>query len=225
MRLLLAEDERSLSRAVCALLEKNNYAVDPVYDGQEALDYLESGNYDALILDVMMPKLDGFAVLRQMRARGDNTPVIMLTARSDVDDKVEGLDAGANDYLTKPFEIRELLARIRAMTRQTAQQQPDSCLRYGNTCLDCARFELSGPEGSFKLSGKEFQMMELFLRNPRNLLSTEQLMEKIWGFDSDAEQNVVWVYLSYLRKKLTAIGSDVQIKAQRGVGYYLEVAS
>ena len=111
------------------------------------------------------------------------------------------------------------------MTRQTAQQQPDSCLRYGNTCLDCARFELSGPEGSFKLSGKEFQMMELFLRNPRNLLSTEQLMEKIWGFDSDAEQNVVWVYLSYLRKKLTAIGSDVQIKAQRGVGYYLEVAS
>ena len=114
MRLLLAEDERSLSRAVCALLEKNNYAVDPVYDGQEALDYLESGNYDALILDVMMPKLDGFAVLRQMRARGDNTPVIMLTARSDVDDKVEGLDAGANDYLTKPFEIRELLARIRA---------------------------------------------------------------------------------------------------------------
>ena len=225
MRLLLAEDERSLSRAVCALLEKNNYAVDPVYDGQEALDYLESGNYDALILDVMMPKLDGFAVLRQMRARGDNTPVIMLTARSDVDDKVEGLDAGANDYLTKPFEIRELLARIRAMTRQTAPQQPDSCLRYGNTCLDCARFELSGPEGSFKLSGKEFQMMELFLRNPRNLLSTEQLMEKIWGFDSDAEQNVVWVYLSYLRKKLTAIGSDVQIKAQRGVGYYLEVAS
>ena len=225
MRLLLAEDERSLSRAVCALLEKNNYAVDPVYDGQEALDYLESGNYDALILDVMMPKLDGFAVLRQMRARGDNTPVIMLTARSDVDDKVEGLDAGANDYLTKPFEIRELLARIRAMTRQTAQQQPDSCLRYGNTCLDCARFELSGPEGSFKLSGKEFQMMELFLRNPRNLLSTEQLMEKIWGFDSDAEQNVVWVYLSYLRKKLTAIGSDVQIKAQRSVGYYLEVAS
>ena len=225
MRLLLAEDERSLSRAVCALLEKNNYAVDPVYDGQEALDYLESGNYDALILDVMMPKLDGFAVLRQMRARGDNTPVIMLTARSDVDDKVEGLDAGANDYLTKPFEIRELLARIRAMTRQTAQQQPDSCLRYGNTCLDCARFELSGPEGSFKFSGKEFQMMELFLRNPRNLLSTEQLMEKIWGFDSDAEQNVVWVYLSYLRKKLTAMGSDVQIKAQRGVGYYLEVAS
>lgn len=223
MRLLLAEDEHSLSRAVTAILEKNNYSVDAVYDGEEALDYLESGNYDGVILDVMMPKLDGVSVLRRLREHGNLIPVLILSAKSEIDDKVTGLDCGANDYLTKPFNSRELLARIRAMTRsQTAQ--PDSLLRVGNITLDRASFELTSPTGSFRLANKEFQMLELLMSNPRRLISTERFMEKIWGYDSEAEINVVWVYISYLRKKLAALGADVQIKATRNAGYSLEVA-
>lgn len=221
MRLLLAEDEKSLSRAVTAILEKNHYSVDAVYDGAEALIYLEGANYDGVILDIMMPKVDGIQVLRTMRARGDRTPVLMLTAKAEVDDKVLGLDTGANDYLTKPFAAKELLARIRAMTR-SQYGQPDSVLRLGNISLDTASFVLSSPVGSYKLANKEFQMMEMFMRNPRNLISTERFMEKIWGYDSDAEINVVWVYISYLRKKLTALNANVQIKATRNAGYDLE---
>lgn len=221
MRLLLAEDEKSLSRAVTAILEKNHYSVDAVYDGAEALTYLEEANYDGVILDIMMPKVDGIQVLRTMRARGDRTPVLMLTAKAEVDDKVLGLDTGANDYLTKPFAAKELLARIRAMTR-SQYGQPDSVLRMGNITLDTASFVLSSPVGSYKLANKEFQMMEMFMRNPRNLISTERFMEKIWGYDSDAEINVVWVYISYLRKKLTALNANVQIKATRNAGYDLE---
>ena len=222
MRLLFAEDERSLSRAVTAILTRNNYSVDPVYDGAEALDYLETGNYDGVILDLMMPKVDGLTVLKQMRAAGNRTPVLLLTAKSEIDDKVAGLDSGANDYLTKPFDTKELLARLRAMTRTTAAQQ-DATLRVGNVCLDCAGYELSGPAGSVKLANKEFQMLEMLMRNPKNLISADRFMDRIWGFDTEAEQNVVWVYLSYLRKKLAAVGGNVQIKAQRNAGYYLEV--
>ncbi len=221
MRLLLAEDERSLSRAVCAILKKNNYSVDAVYDGREALDYLESENYDGVILDWMMPKLDGLQVLQEMRRKGNATPVLFLTARSDIDDKVMGLDSGANDYLTKPFATQELLARIRAMTR-TGSAQTDSTLHLGNVVLDCASYELSGPKGSFKLANKEFQMMEMMMRQPKALISTERFMDRVWGYESDAELSVVWVYISYLRKKLTAIGADVRIKAQRNAGYCLE---
>lgn len=221
MRLLLAEDERSLSRAVAAILEKNNYSVDAVYDGQEALDYLESENYDGVILDIMMPKVDGIAVLRQMRQRGDQTPALILTAKSEVDDKVLGLDSGANDYLTKPFAVKELLARIRAMTR-TRTEQVDTRLQVGNVTLDCASFELSTAGGSFKLANREFQIMEMLMRNPKQMISSERFLERIWGYDSDAEINVVWVYVSYLRKKLAALGANVQIKAQRNAGYYLE---
>lgn len=221
MRILLAEDERSLSRAICALLQKNNYSVDPVYDGQDALDYLETENYDGVVLDWMMPKKDGIQVLREMRARGDKTPVLFLTARSEIDDKVEGLDSGANDYLTKPFAIQELLARIRAMTRVTAAQG-DSRLRLGNIALDSSTYELTGPAGSYRLANKEFQMMEMLLRQPKTLISADRFMDRIWGYDSEAEQNVVWVYISYLRKKLAAIGANVRIRAQRGVGYCLE---
>ena len=224
MRLLLAEDEKSLSRAVTAVLEKNNYSVDAVYDGQEALEYLETGNYDGVILDVMMPRLDGIAVLRHMRERGDTTPVLILTAKSEVDDKVLGLDSGANDYLTKPFATKELLARTRAMTR-TVSGQTDATLQVGNVTLNCAGYELSGPAGGYKLANKEFQMMEMLMRNPRNLISTEHFMDRIWGYDSDAELSVVWVYISYLRKKLAAVGGNVQIKAQRNAGYYLEVGA
>lgn len=167
MRILFAEDEHSLSRAVTALLEKNNYSVDPVYDGEEALAYLEAGNYDALILDIMMPKMDGLEVLRRLRQAGNPIPVLLLTAKSEVEDKVTGLDTGANDYLTKPFSTAELMARIRAMTRSPAGGQVTSRLTLGNITLDQTNFELSSPHGSFRLANKEYQMMELLLRNPR----------------------------------------------------------
>ena len=224
MRLLYAEDEKSLARAVSAILTKNNYSVDVVHDGESALDYLETGNYDGAILDVMMPKKDGIRVLREMRSRGDRTPVLLLTAKSEIDDRVEGLDSGANDYLTKPFDMKELLARIRAMTRMLSVQ-PDKTLTMGKVTLDCAGYDLTGPGGSRKLAGKEFQMMEMLMRNPRKLISTEAFMDRIWGYDSEADLNIVWVYISTLRKKLRAIDADIEIKAQRGVGYYLEVRS
>lgn len=221
MRLLLAEDEKSLSRAVTVLLRKSNYEVDSVYDGEEALAYLSSGNYDGAILDIMMPKVDGIEVLRQLRGRGSRLPVLLLTAKAEVDDKVLGLDSGANDYLTKPFASQELLARIRAMTREQTGQTT-SQLHVGNVTLDRATFELSTPSGSLRLANKEFQMLELLMCNPRNLISTERFLEKIWGYDNEAEINVVWVYISYLRKKLAALHSNVQIKARRNVGYSLE---
>ena len=222
MRLLYAEDEKSLARAVSTILVKNNYSVDVVYDGESALDYLSTENYDGAILDVMMPKLDGIEVLRRMRRSGDSTPVLLLTARAEIDDRVAGLDSGANDYLTKPFDMKELLARIRAMTR-VLSVQPDKTLTFGKVTLDCASYDLSGPGGGTKLAGKEFQMMEMLMRNPRKLISTETFMDRIWGYDSEAELNIVWVYISTLRKKLKGIDADIEIKAQRGVGYYLEV--
>lgn len=222
MRILLAEDERSLSRAIVALLEKNNYSVDAVYDGDEALSYIEAGNYDAVILDVMMPKRDGISVLREMRARGHRIPVLILSAKAEVDDKVLGLDSGANDYLTKPFSVKELLARLRAMTRG-GESQVDSTLKFGNLTLNLATYELCSDAGSLKLANKEFQMMEMLMRNPGHLISTERFMEKIWGYDSDAEINVVWVYISYLRKKLILTGASVEIRAHRNSGYSLEM--
>lgn len=199
MRLLLAEDEKALSKALVTILERNNYSVDPVYDGQSALEFIETGNYDGAILDIMMPVLDGIEVLKKIRSQGNLIPVLLLTAKSEIDDKVLGLDSGANDYLTKPFNSRELLARIRAMTRVQAAQT-NSKLSMGNVILDRATFELSTPTGSFRLANKEFQMIELLMSNPRVLISSEKFMEKIWGFDSEAEINVVWVYISYLRK-------------------------
>ena len=221
MRLLLAEDEKSLSRALTAIFERNNYSVDAVYDGQEALDYLECGQYDGVILDIMMPKVDGITVLKTIREKRNQIPVLMLTAKAEVDDKVEGLDSGANDYLTKPFQSKELLARIRAMTR-SGTIQLSSLLKMGNVTLDQAKFELSTPSGSVHLANKEFQMLELLMSNPHRLISSEHFLEKIWGCDSDAELNVVWVYISYLRKKLSALKADIQIKASCNAGYSLE---
>lgn len=223
MRLLLAEDEQALSRALVTILERNNYSVDAVYDGQAALDYLEADNYDGVILDIMMPKVDGMTVLKTIRAAGNPIPVLLLTAKGEVDDKVLGLDAGANDYLTKPFHMRELLARVRAMTR-VLTAQTDSRLHMGNVTLDRATFELSTPCGSFRLANREFQMLELLMSNPGTLIPSERFLEKIWGYDSETELNVVWVYISYLRKKLTALQADVQIKATRNAGYALEKA-
>ena len=221
MRLLYAEDEKSLAKAVSTILIRSNYSVDVVYDGLSALDYLATENYDGVILDVMMPRLDGIQVLKRMRETGDRTPVLLLTAKSEIDDRVSGLDSGANDYLTKPFDMKELLARIRAMTR-VQSVQTDKTLTCGKVSLDCSSYDLTGPGGSCKLAGKEFQMMEMLMRNPRKLISTEHFMDRIWGYDSEAELNTVWVYISMLRKKLKAIDADIEIKAQRGAGYYLE---
>ena len=165
----------------------------------------------------MMPKMDGLTVLRKLREGGSTLPVLLLTARAEVEDKVRGLDTGANDYLTKPFATAELLARLRAMTRgQNAQ--PGSCLAFGNISLDQTTFTLSSPSGSFRLANKEYQMIELLLRNPGQVIPTERFLEKIWGYDSDVEVNVVWVYISYLRKKLLALHGDIQIKAMRNTG-------
>ena len=221
MRLLLAEDERELSNALVTILKKNNYSVDAVYNGADALDYLEAENYDGAILDIMMPKLDGISVLKRLRERGSNLPVLMLTAKAEVDDRVLGLDSGADDYLTKPFATKELLARVRAMTRRQAEVT-ESVLRFGNVRLDRATFELSSERGSFRLANKEFQMMELLMASPNKLISTERFMEKIWGYDSEAEINVIWVYISYLRKKLAVIGANATIRATRKMGYSLE---
>ncbi|MBR3263494.1 MAG: response regulator transcription factor [Lachnospiraceae bacterium] len=223
MRILLAEDEKALARAVAKIFEKNNYSVDVVYNGEDALDYIEAGNYDAAVLDIMMPKLDGITVLKKVREAGNQIPILMLTAKAEIDDKVLGLDSGANDYLAKPFDSRELLARVRSITRTRAEV--DSKLTMGNITLDRASYELSSPTGKFKLANKEYQMMELFLSNPHHLISADRFMEKIWGYDSDAEINVVWVYISYLRKKLTALKANVQIKASRNAGYSLEDAN
>ena len=222
MKLLLAEDEKELSNAIVAILKHNNYSVDAVYDGEDALCYLQNGDYDGAILDIMMPKLDGLSVLRQIRAEGNNIPVLILTARSETDDLVEGLDCGADDYLTKPYSSKELLACIRAMLRRRSSEVSDSVLRFGNTSLDTSSFELSGPLTTLRLASKEFQMMQMLISHPGQLISSERFMEKIWGYDSETEINVVWVYISYLRKKLTAIGSDIRITAVRNSGYTVE---
>jgi DNA-binding response OmpR family regulator len=220
MRILLAEDERALSKAVVKIFEKNNYSADAVYNGEDALDYLQSGCYDVAVLDIMMPKMDGITVLKKIREQGNRIPVLMLTAKSDIEDRVLGLDSGANDYLPKPFDTRELLARIRSITR--GKSELDTKLTAGNITLDRATFELSSPTGGFRLANKEYQIMEYLMVNPHRVLSTDMLMERIWGFDNEAEINVVWVYISYLRKKLNALGADIQIKSSRNAGYSLE---
>ena len=221
MRFLFAEDEKSLSRAITAILKKNHYEVDAVYDGEEALAYLECGTYDGAILDIMMPKKDGLTVLKEIRRQGINTPVLMLTAKAEIDDRVLGLDSGANDYLTKPFAAPELLARIRAMTR-TQMTQNTSSLSFGNLSLNQTSFELSSPSGSYQLTNKEFQLLELLMANPGQVISSDRLFEKIWGYESDADPSVIWVYISYLRKKLTALNASVRIRAIRNAGYRLE---
>lgn len=220
MRILLAEDEVELSKALCAILKHNNYSVDAVFNGLDAYDFAVGGNYDGIVLDVMMPGMDGISVLRRLREKKINTPVLILTAKSEMEDKITGLDAGADDYLSKPFHTGELLARLRAMMRRSSEYVP-GVLSLGNITLDRAAYELKCKGEAIRLGNKEFQMMEMLLSNPGRLISTEQFMEKIWGFDSEAEINVVWVYISYLRKKLASIGADVQIKAARGVGYTL----
>lgn len=223
MKLLLAEDEKEMSNAVAAVLKHNNYLVDTVYNGLDAYNYAAAGEYDGIIMDIMMPEADGITVLKRLREKGIQTPVLLLTARSQVEDRITGLDSGADDYLTKPFAMGELMARIRAMTRRRSELSPDM-LTAGNVTLDRERSVISTPQGGEqRLGAKEFQVLEMLMLNRNILISTERIMEKVWGFDAEAEINVVWVYISYLRRKLSAVGADIVIKASRGVGYTLEV--
>ena len=221
MRILICEDEIDLADGLSTILKGNKYSVDVVYDGEEALNYLEAENYDAVILDIMMPKVDGITVLKTIRENGNSIPVIMLTAKSQLDDKIIGLDSGADDYLTKPFEVKELLARLRAITRRK-DNVTDNVLTFGNIALNRTTFELSSKKESFKLTNKEFQMLEMLMSTPSNIISADTFMDKIWGYDSDSDISVVWVYISYLRKKLAKMEADVEIKVTRNVGYSLE---
>ena len=221
MRLLLAEDEKELAKALAVILKHNNYSVDVVYNGEDALCYLENAEYDGAILDIMMPKLDGLSVLRGVRESGNSIPVLILTAKSDIDDRVDGLDAGADDYLTKPFAMKELLARVRAMLRRRTESV-DTKLVFGDITLELSSGILSCGEKTLRLTNKEFQMLEMLIKADGGIISVERFMDKIWGYDSETEQNVVWVYVSYLRKKLSTLGSSVVIEAHRNLGYSLE---
>lgn len=222
MKLLLAEDEIAMSEAVVDILTYHHYTVDAVHNGEDALHYARNQRYDGVILDIMMPKMDGLQVLTQLRREGNTVPVLLLTAKAEVDDRVQGLDAGADDYLPKPFVMGELLSRVRAMLRRRDTYTPDViCL--ANLRLDQSRFALETPNGSCSLSRLEYQLMELFMTNPGITFSADSLLERVWGCDSDAEVGSVWVYISYLRKKLTALDADVEIRSKRGLGYSLEV--
>ncbi len=221
MRILIAEDEQEIAKALKVILERNRYSVDTVDNGEDALDYIESGNYDIAVLDIMMPILDGISVLREVRNRKNSIPVLLLTAKSEVEDRVAGLNAGADDYLSKPFATNELLARVNALSRRVSAYLPD-VLTFGNTSLDCTSYILSTTKENVKLNNKEFQMMELFIRSPHAVFSTDRLMERIWGYDSESEIDVVWAYIAFLRKKLKAIGAEIEIRTVRGAGYSLE---
>ena len=221
MQLLLAEDELDLARAIEVILTKQGYLVDVVHDGEDAYQYAQLSQYDGIILDIMMPKLSGIEVLTKLRATGSQVPILLLTAKSAVDDRIEGLDAGADDYLTKPFNMGELLARVRAMTRRKAVFIAD-VITFGDISLDKQLRQLSTQTSDVKLANKEFQMLEILMENPQMIFSAEQLLEKIWGLDSDVETNSIWVHISNLRKKLQALNSTVKIIATRGAGYSLE---
>ncbi|CZT57698.1 response regulator transcription factor [[Clostridium] leptum] len=222
MKLLLAEDEVSMSEALVDILTYHHYTVDPVFNGQDALDYAQTGSYDGIILDIMMPLKDGLEVLDELRQSGDKTPILMLTAKSDIEDRIHGLNLGADDYLPKPFAMGEFLARVRAMLRRRETFTPD-LMQLGNITLNRNNYELSGGGQSFLLSNLEFKLMELFMLNKGIYLSSEKILQKVWGYDTDAEVGVVWVYISYLRKRLLALNSNVEIKVKRGIGYTLEV--
>ncbi len=222
MRLLIAEDELDLAEILTVFFERNQFTVDAVNDGLSAYEYAGADDYDAIILDVMMPKMDGIEVLRRLRADGNTTPVMMLTAKAQKDDRILGFDAGADDYLPKPFEPDELLSRVRAILRRRENYKP-SVMTYGDITLSPVSDMLSCNSGkSVRLSGREYQVMELFMQTPKTVLSADKIMERVWGWDSDAEINVVWVHISNLRKKLKSLGSSVTIHANRGLGYILE---
>lgn len=218
MNVLIVDDEKDLTRALSAILVQHNYAVDCAFNGEDGLNYALSGIYDVIVLDVMMPKMNGFEMLKRLRAKKIETPVLMLTAKADVADKIDGLNIGADDYLTKPFDTQELLARIKALLRRSSQYK-DNALSVGNTVLDRDTYELVVGEKKITLGKKEFQIMEILMINAGKCVEKERLIEKIWGYDSDAEYNTIEVYISFLRKKLAAIGSNAEIRSLRGIGY------
>ncbi len=221
MRILIAEDEVEIAKALQVVLEHNRYKVDTVHTGIDALAYADQQNYDLIVLDIMMPGLDGISVLKSIRAKSLPVPVLMLTAKGELEDRVAGLSAGADDYLAKPFATAEFLARVKALLRRSNIYLPD-ILELADTQLNCNTYELITAKNMIRLNNKEFQLMELFLRNPRNVFSTEQLMERIWGYESESEINVVWTYISNLRKKLSILESGLVIKTIRGAGFALE---
>lgn len=224
MKLLYAEDEAAMSEAVVDILTYHKYAVDAVYDGEEALAYAHAEQYDGIILDIMMPKRDGLEVLRQLRKEGLRTPVLLLTAKGEVEDRIEGLDMGADDYLPKPFVMGELLARIRAMLRRREEFTPE-ILTCGDVSLNLRSYELSGNGQSFVLPKLEYRLMELLMLNQGMYLSSGDLIVRVWGYDTDAEIGIVWVYISYLRKRLAALGSYVTVRARRNIGYMLDAGN
>ncbi|MDR6722899.1 DNA-binding response OmpR family regulator [Paenibacillus amylolyticus] len=225
MRILIAEDEIHLAEAVSQILKKNNYSVDMVHDGRSGLDYALSGIYDLLLLDIMMPEMDGITVLKTLRREGNHTPVILLTAKGEIDDKVTGLDYGADDYIAKPFATEELLARIRAALRRKGEVVPEDALKFGDIELNTVQLKLSVQGKEMKLNLKENELLELLITRKSAITSKEQIIEKLWGFDSEVEYNNVEVYISFLRKKLTFLNSAVRINTIRGVGYVLEVTT
>lgn len=221
MRLLIAEDDRDISKALVMILGKNNYSVDAVFNGRDAYEYAMSGNYDGIILDIMMPELDGITVLSKVRGEGIVTPILLLTAKAEVEDRVSGLDAGADDYIAKPFAISELLARVRAMLRRKGEFQPD-ILDFKSVTLNKSTYELGYKDKYVRLVSREFQMIEMLMKIPGQVISTAQFMDKIWGWDSEVEVSIVWVYISNLRKKFMSIQAPIEIRAIRGVGYCME---
>ncbi|MEC0109645.1 response regulator transcription factor [Paenibacillus taichungensis] len=225
MRILIAEDEVHLAEAVSQILKKHNYSVDMVHDGRSGLDYALSGIYDLLLLDIMMPEMDGITVLKKLRSEGNHTPVILLTAKGEISDKVTGLDYGADDYIAKPFATEELLARIRAALRRKGEVVPEDGLKFGDVELNTMQLKLSVQGKEIKLNLKENELLELLITRKQAITSKEQIIEKLWGFDSEVEYNNVEVYISFLRKKLTFLNSAVRINTIRGVGYVLEVTS
>lgn len=221
MRILIAEDENELAKALKFLLEKNKFSVDTVHDGAEALERFQETAYDVIVLDIMMPKMDGLEVLSRIRKDRSTVPVLMLTAKAEIEDRVAGLEAGADDYLPKPFASREFIARVKALSRRNIGYT-DRCLTFGDVMLDCNRYELNCGGRCVRLNNKEFQLAELFFQHPRFVFSTNHLMDKIWGQDSEAGIDVVWTYIGFVRRKLREIGSSAQIKTVRGAGYCLE---
>ena len=222
MRILIAEDEVATARALKVLLEKAKYSVDIVHSGTDAWDYICAGSYEVIVLDIMMPGMSGLEVLSRIRQNHIPTPVLLLTAKAEIEDRIAGLDAGADDYLPKPFATGELIARIRALGRRS-ENYSDSTQKVGDLVLDSNRYQMQVGAASVSLTNKEFQLMELFVLHPGYVFSTEHLMDKIWGYDTESEIDVVWTHIGYVRKKLRSIGANVEIKTIRGAGYALEV--
>ena len=224
MRILIAEDEVATAKALKLLMEKAMYSVDIVHNGDDAWDYIQEGSYEVIVLDIMMPGKSGLEVLSLIRQNGIRTPVLLLTSKAEIEDRVAGLEAGADDYLPKPFATSELIARVKALGRRSDNYN-DSVQSIGNIVLDSNKYEMSAGKKSVKLTNKEFQLIELFVLHPGQVFSTEHLMEKIWGYDTESDVDVVWTTIGYVRKKLRQIKANVEIKTMRGIGYALEVTS